>query len=90
MILSSFGVANKDPAYVQVQKSHGVDAFMVMENPLTSEPTGLGIDLGTSSTSTTTPGSSRSGMYISSLSAPDIEEGVLRYQNGVDSGAFTL
>ncbi|KAF9303552.1 phosphate system positive regulatory protein pho81 [Mortierella antarctica] len=90
LILSSFGVANKDPAYVQVQKSHGVDAFMVMENPLTSEPTGLGVDLGTSSTSTTTPGSSRSGMYISSSSAPDIEEGVLRYQNGVDSGAFTL
>ncbi|KAG0331125.1 phosphate system positive regulatory protein pho81 [Podila horticola] len=87
LILSSFGVANKDPAYVQVQKSHGVDAFMVMENPLTSEPTGLGVDLGTSST---TPGSSRSGMYISSSSAPDIEEGVLRYQNGVDSGSFTL
>ncbi|KAF8977570.1 phosphate system positive regulatory protein pho81, partial [Entomortierella lignicola] len=32
LILSSFGPGNKDPAQVQIQRSHGVDAFMVMEN----------------------------------------------------------
>lgn len=76
MILSSFGVGNKDPAQVQIQKSHGVDAFMVMEN---------GHSTATTTTTTTSGGGS---VYIGSI--PDAEEGVLRYQNGVDSGSFTL
>lgn len=77
LILSSFGVGNKDPVQVQIQKSHGVDAFMVMENHRQgSEST---------TTTTTRPGGS---VYIGSI--PDVEEGVLRYQNGVDSGSFTL
>lgn len=73
LILSSFGVGNKDPAQVQIQKSHGVDAFMVMEN--------------SHSTATTTT-SGGGSVYIGSI--PDAEEGVLRYQNGVDSGSFSL
>ncbi|KAG0240812.1 phosphate system positive regulatory protein pho81 [Actinomortierella wolfii] len=32
LILTSFGVGNKDPALVQLQKSHGVDAFMIMDD----------------------------------------------------------
>ncbi|KAK3845363.1 MAG: hypothetical protein J3R72DRAFT_364780, partial [Linnemannia gamsii] len=75
LILSSFGVGNKDPAQVQIQKSHGVDAFMIMESSHGSE----------SRTGSTTSGGS---VYIGSI--PDVEEGVLRYQNGVDSGSFTL
>lgn len=78
LILSSFGVGNKDPVQVQIQKSHGVDAFMVMENSHGAE---------TKSTTTTTSGCGGS-VYIGSI--PDVEEGVLRYQNGVDSGSFSL
>lgn len=70
LILSSFGVGNKDPAQVHIQKSHGVDAFMVMENSHGAETSGGG------------------SVYIGSI--PDVEEGVLRYQNGVDSGSFSL
>lgn len=77
MILSSFGVGNKDPAQVQIQKSHGVDAFMVMENSHS-----------TATTTTTTTTSGSGSVYIGSI--PDVEEGVLRYQNGVDSGSFSL
>ncbi|KAF9175139.1 phosphate system positive regulatory protein pho81 [Mortierella sp. AD010] len=99
LILSSFGPGNKDPAQVQIQKSNGVDAFMVMENsnpesrlassytspPASSSPatsTGLGSSkLSSKSSATAVAGS----MYIAT-SIPDVEEGVLRYQNGVDSG----
>ncbi|KAK5799677.1 hypothetical protein F5H01DRAFT_284485, partial [Linnemannia elongata] len=77
LILSSFGVGNKDPAQVQIQKSHGVDAFMVMENSHS-----------TATTTTTTTTSGSGSVYIGSI--PDVEEGVLRYQNGVDSGSFSL
>ncbi|KAG0306864.1 phosphate system positive regulatory protein pho81 [Dissophora globulifera] len=105
LILSSFGSGNKDPALVQIQKSHGVDAFMFMENDgpesksmslstmATSLPTsssstisttGLGLSKGLKSTS-----GSGSAMYIAS-NIPDVEEGVLRYQNGVDSGTFSI
>lgn len=75
LILSSFGVGNKVPAQVQIQKSHGVDAFMVMEN-------------GHSTATTTTTTIGGGSVYIGSI--PDVEEGVLRYQNGVDSGSFSL
>ncbi|KAF9360543.1 phosphate system positive regulatory protein pho81, partial [Mortierella sp. NVP85] len=35
LIISSFGPSNKDPALVQLQKNHGVDAFMILEdNPV--------------------------------------------------------
>ncbi|KAH7048619.1 hypothetical protein BKA57DRAFT_393716, partial [Linnemannia elongata] len=77
LILSSFGVGNKDPALVQIQKSHGVDAFMVMENSHS-----------TATTTTTMTTSGSGSVYIGSI--PDVEEGVLRYQNGVDSGSFSL
>ncbi|KAF9428742.1 phosphate system positive regulatory protein pho81 [Podila epigama] len=100
LILSSFGVGNANPSHVQIQKSHGVDAFMVMPSPLnkaSERATGLGVNLGPAldgTSQTSWPSHSRSsssGMYISSSSgALDIEEGVLRYQNGVDSGAFSL
>ncbi|KAG0254778.1 phosphate system positive regulatory protein pho81 [Actinomortierella ambigua] len=32
LILTSFGVGNKDPALVQLQRNHGVDAFMIMDD----------------------------------------------------------
>ncbi|KAF9949749.1 phosphate system positive regulatory protein pho81 [Modicella reniformis] len=120
LIISSFGPSNKDPALVQLQKSHGVDAFMVLDDinsgskspvsstsppppPSSASPsssssssssmssssvgmTGLGLGKGSSRASTTAAGSA---MYIGS-SIPDVEEGVLRYQNGVDSGSFNL
>ncbi|KAF9917759.1 phosphate system positive regulatory protein pho81 [Linnemannia zychae] len=81
LILSSFGVGNKDPAKVQIQKNHGVDAFMVMEN-------NHGLEARTSTTGSTATRPSSGSVYIGSI--PDVEEGVLRYQNGVDSGSFTL
>ncbi|KAI1313852.1 phosphate system positive regulatory protein pho81 [Mortierella claussenii] len=133
LILSSFGAGNKDPAQVQIQKNHGVDAFMVMEDSSSSSSssagssrpwssssvssppsssstpssssaamgagTGLGLikgslktPLSTSSSSTgaaTAFNAAGSAMYIAT-SIPDVEEGVLRYQNGVDSGSFSL
>ncbi|KAF8937404.1 phosphate system positive regulatory protein pho81 [Dissophora ornata] len=111
LILSSFGAGNRDPALVQIQKSHGVDAFMVMESngpeskslsssgsspPASSSSsstpsftaaatTGLGLSKGSSKA----PSAAGSAMYIAS-SIPDVEEGVLRYQNGVDSGSFSI
>jgi hypothetical protein len=48
--------------------------------------TGLGVGKGISKTSTAAAGSA---VYIGS-SILDVEEGVLRYQNGVDSGSFTI
>ncbi|KAF9436755.1 phosphate system positive regulatory protein pho81 [Entomortierella beljakovae] len=84
LILTSFGASNKDPTLVQIQKSHGVDAFMIMDtqngpqNRQYLSPyqgrTGLGLDMdiGTSDSA-----------RVSSL--PEVEEGVLRYQNGIES-----
>ncbi|KAG0353055.1 phosphate system positive regulatory protein pho81 [Gamsiella multidivaricata] len=115
LILSSFGPGNKDPALVQIQKNHGVDAFMIMEGshleantststpasswpPTTSSSTGLGLGLelglgmGSSRTLVGTgvaAAAAGSALYIGS-SIPDVEEGVLRYQNGVDSGPFSI
>ncbi|KAG0246433.1 phosphate system positive regulatory protein pho81 [Mortierella sp. GBA43] len=109
LILSSFGPGNKDPALVQLQRNHGVDAFMVLEDhsigskapssPISTSPssspssstsssvamTRLGQGKGTSKTSTAAAGSAT---FIGS-SVSDVEEGVLRYQNGVD-GSFSI
>ncbi|KAF9177034.1 phosphate system positive regulatory protein pho81, partial [Haplosporangium sp. Z 11] len=88
LILSSFGVGNKDPALVQIQKNHGVDAFMIMENNLDSKATAS-----SSSSSSTASGSLRDypiGAAGTAVYIPEVEEGVLRYQNGVDSGSFSI
>ncbi|KAG9325375.1 hypothetical protein KVV02_004150 [Mortierella alpina] len=91
LILSSFGAANKDPAVVQIQKNYGVDALMAMDvHAQSSGPSS------SASSATMTSGCSGSGsagaagsaLYIAT-SIPEVEEGVLRYQNGVDSG-FSL
>ncbi|KAG0044236.1 phosphate system positive regulatory protein pho81 [Gryganskiella cystojenkinii] len=127
LILSSFGVGNKDQALIQIQKSHGVDAFMYMDNTYSSSNhreskgisvTGLSTPSSSSSSSTTTSASctlpsstslsssttatstttglrtpasglTGSAMYLSA-SIPEVEEGVLRYQNGVDSGSLSI
>ncbi|KAI1320269.1 phosphate system positive regulatory protein pho81 [Mortierella claussenii] len=82
LILTSFGPSNRDATLVQVQKSHGVDAFMVMDIHLDHTlnqqrtMTKTGLDLGTDA------GVSRQ--------VSEVEEGVLRYQNDVDGSAGHL
>ncbi|KAG0204690.1 phosphate system positive regulatory protein pho81 [Mortierella sp. GBA30] len=109
LILSSFGAANKDPAMVHIQKSHGVDALMVVvdnnsnnnnnhggNNSHSLESRALSTSSVSSNTSSATVmtsvsgtgGAAGSALYISSIG--DVEEGVLRYQNGVDSGSFSI
>ncbi|KAK5827879.1 hypothetical protein F5H01DRAFT_272383, partial [Linnemannia elongata] len=80
LILTSFGRLNKDPALVQVQKSHGVDAFMIMESDVDSYHT-----LSEKHTRTASSSSSRMQQVAASSSAIEVEEGVLRYHSGVDS-----
>ena len=47
LILTSFGAANRDPQLVHIQKSHGVDALMLMDDSIDhDQPLGT---LGTSS-----------------------------------------
>ncbi|KAF9910259.1 phosphate system positive regulatory protein pho81 [Linnemannia zychae] len=79
-ILTSFGRLNKDPALVQVQKAHGVDAFMILEGSggsnLDSRHT-----LSDRHTRTNSSGS-RTPVVTNDI---EVEEGVLRYHSGVDS-----
>ncbi|KAF9110494.1 phosphate system positive regulatory protein pho81, partial [Mortierella sp. AM989] len=89
LVLTSFGASNKDQTLVQIQKDYGVDAFMIMDtqvdpttrqHPIPSQAkTGLGLDMETGF-----PDSVR----VAHL--PEVEEGVLRYQNGVDSGSLNI
>ncbi|KAF9361652.1 phosphate system positive regulatory protein pho81 [Mortierella sp. AD094] len=89
LVLTSFGASNKDPTLVQIQRSHGVDAFMVMDTQLDSaarQPfisnqgrTGLGLDMEMGSPE-----------CIRAAQVPDVEEGVLRYQNGAESGSLSI
>ncbi|KAF9183811.1 phosphate system positive regulatory protein pho81 [Haplosporangium sp. Z 11] len=86
LILTSFGISNKDPALVQIQKNHGVDALMFMDSngDIASQDrnkVGVGLGITTESTRYTRP----------SRALPvEVEEGVLRYQNGVDSGSLGI
>ncbi|KAF9580672.1 phosphate system positive regulatory protein pho81 [Lunasporangiospora selenospora] len=115
LILSSFGVGNRDLAWVQIQRNHGIDALMVTEDYGSDLVTATGQGAGRSeksSSSSSRPstslfmggtglGSGTTGLAVlgglgnvggggggSSGSIPEVEEGVLRYQNGVDSGLF--
>ncbi|KAF9107115.1 phosphate system positive regulatory protein pho81 [Mortierella sp. GBA35] len=72
LILTSFGRLNKDPALVQVQKSHGVDAFMIMESEMESNHT-------------LSEKYARAASSSSVIPLIEVEEGVLRYHSGVDS-----
>lgn len=92
-MLTSFGASNRDPTLVQIQKSHGVDAFMVLEptNDMVLQQqrhrhgqdrqTGLGLSM--PALSPEFASDSRAAMH-------EVEEGVLRYQNGVDSGSLSV
>ncbi|KAF9932037.1 phosphate system positive regulatory protein pho81 [Linnemannia zychae] len=77
LILTSFGRLNKDPAMVQLQKSHGVDAFMITEsgNEIESHITLSERHVRIASSS----------HRASSMPLVEVEEGVLRYHSGVDS-----
>ncbi|KAF8985922.1 phosphate system positive regulatory protein pho81 [Entomortierella lignicola] len=89
LVLTSFGASNEDPALVQIQRNHGVDAFMIMDTRADSatqqrlvanqRKTGLGLDfeMGSPDSMKGTP-------------MPEVEEGVLRYHNGVDSKSSSL
>ncbi|KAF9433256.1 phosphate system positive regulatory protein pho81 [Entomortierella beljakovae] len=96
LILSSFGSGNMDPLKVQIQKSHGVDAFMVMESSqearfISSPPASISAALsGTGLSKTPSKSCGTTGSVYIGTSIPDVEEGVLRYQNGVDSGSVSI
>ncbi|GJJ69376.1 CDK inhibitor PHO81 [Entomortierella parvispora] len=101
LILTSFGPSNRDAALVHRQKKHGVDAFMVLDSShsncsnivdtsgkkglmATTAATGLGLDFGIAHghgfhTEFGAP-SEQTAIVVS-----DLEEGVFRYQNGIDS-----
>ncbi|KAF9949571.1 phosphate system positive regulatory protein pho81 [Mortierella alpina] len=93
LVLTSFGASNRDPALVQIQKNHGVDALMVLETKSDvvlqqqrhrherARQTGLGLCL---------PTMSPEFASDSTAAMPEVEEGVLRYQNGVDSGSLSV
>ncbi|KAF9135434.1 phosphate system positive regulatory protein pho81 [Mortierella sp. 14UC] len=81
LILTSFGRLNKDPALVQVQRSHGVDAFMIMESSDGSNDAGSHHTLSGKYTRTS---SSASREFVGA-NVIEVEEGVLRYHSGVDS-----
>ncbi|KAG0044842.1 phosphate system positive regulatory protein pho81, partial [Gryganskiella cystojenkinii] len=140
LILTSFGASNRDAGLVQLQKKHGVDAFMVLDTTSSSGPstrataadvggnnsrnesrhgkevthatattevatTGLGLDLGgfsqsqghvpgpaqgqgwsmTVATTTTTTTAASVVTTGEPFLVSDLEEGVFRYQNGIDS-----
>ncbi|KAK3813191.1 MAG: hypothetical protein J3Q66DRAFT_315687 [Benniella sp.] len=73
LILTSFGAANRDPQLVHIQKSHGVDALMVMDDPIDHDHD-HDPPLGTL------------GTFSKPEHCVEIEAGVLKYQGGVDSG----
>ncbi|KAK3848604.1 MAG: hypothetical protein J3R72DRAFT_393586 [Linnemannia gamsii] len=80
LILTSFGGLNKDPSLVQIQKAHGVDAFMIMES------SHGGVDSQhTLSEKHTRISSSSSRTFVGANVVIEVEEGVLRYHSGVDS-----
>ncbi|KAG0253710.1 phosphate system positive regulatory protein pho81 [Mortierella polycephala] len=86
LILTSFGISNKDPALVQIQKNHGVDALMFMDSNgdealQDRNKAGVGLGLMAESSRNTRP---------SKVLSVEVEEGVLRYQNGVDSGSLGI
>ncbi|KAG0205298.1 phosphate system positive regulatory protein pho81 [Mortierella sp. GBA30] len=94
LVLTSFGASNRDPTLVQMQRNHGVDAFMVLDLETKKvvaqlqqhfgqkrARTGLGLELPTESSESSSD--SRTDVY-------EVEEGVLRYQNGVDSGSLSI
>lgn len=76
LILTSFGAANRDPQLVHIQKNHGVDALMIMDGPIDHDHQ-RDRPLGSSGTSS---------KLEHSLAISEIEEGVIKYQGGVDSG----
>ncbi|KAF9937835.1 phosphate system positive regulatory protein pho81 [Mortierella alpina] len=93
LVLTTFGASNRDPTLVQIQKSHGVDALMVLEtkNDMVLQqqqqrhgedrPRGLGLCM---------PVTSQEVASDSRAAILEVEEGVLRYQNGVDSGSLSV
>ncbi|KAF9115381.1 phosphate system positive regulatory protein pho81 [Mortierella sp. AM989] len=96
LILSSFGPGNKDPAQVQLQKNNGVDAFMVMENSnpeirfMSSSNSSPPSSVSATSNKASSKSSTAAGSMYIATSIPDVDEGVLRYQNGVDSGSLSI
>ena len=99
--MTSFGPSNWDAALVHRQKKHGVDAFMVLDSSHSSNSTfgcddpygkkgmmttitatGLGLDFGNVQGIQSGFGAP-SELAVTAVS--DMEEGVFRYQNGIDS-----
>ncbi|KAG0308647.1 phosphate system positive regulatory protein pho81 [Dissophora globulifera] len=80
LILTSFGISNRDPTLVQIQKSNGVDAFMVMDSSGSSNRYRYERERGhpTAELDFT----ANTGAIAPQIA--EVEEGVLRYQNGTD------